>query len=475
MSVVRVPVLMATLALAAVAGLAGLALVASPLLTAGAAAGVLLLAVTIAYPLPVVGAMLALGALDLSFLSGGSKALLLADGGLDMNGIRLVGIVIALGAIVIADRSVLQHVFARHGRWFLIFLLYAAATLIFSRSRLDGLRLLLKLAYPFLVFVAVLGVARTRRDLELLGDWALLGASVMVLVVNPLYVAFGGVHAASDGGQLRVGTIGLHENPFSFYLLALIFLALVRSFVRRQARYAVLAVVLATWMVLTFTRITLVASLLGLAAMGLYDAWSRRSYRMLGAGAVLGIGLLVALAPTVLQRTLGYAPTPGELAGLIVHPGDLVRSMDWQGRQALWPLILAQFRASPWLGLGLGSTTALLAGVFGQAGISVAHNEYLRLGAETGIVGVVLFAVAIGQWWRSTLGAARVGGLQAREFALAAVAMLVSWAVISLTDNAFDYYAPFTQYVGFYCAGAVLASAFAPSGAAAEGSDASGD
>ncbi|MDP2958481.1 MAG: hypothetical protein Q8N53_18795 [Longimicrobiales bacterium] len=35
---------------------------------------------------------------------------------------------------------------------------------------------------------------------------------------------------------------------------------------------------------------------------------------------------------------------------------------------------------------------------------------------------------------------------------------MLAWGVISLTDNAFDYYAPFTQFAGFLVAGVVVAA-----------------
>ena len=36
---------------------------------------------------------------------------------------------------------------------------------------------------------------------------------------------------------------------------------------------------------------------------------------------------------------------------------------------------------------------------------------------------------------------------------------MIAWGIISITDNALDYYAPFTQFAGFLCAGAIVAAA----------------
>jgi hypothetical protein len=53
------------------------------------------------------------------------------------------------------------------------------------------------------------------------------------------------------------------------------------------------------------------------------------------------------------------------------------------------------------------------------------------------------------------VGVGRGGDGRAREFALPAFAGILAWAILSVTDNVFDYYAPFTQYIGFLCAGAL--------------------
>jgi hypothetical protein len=47
--------------------------------------------------------------------------------------------------------------------------------------------------------------------------------------------------------------------------------------------------------------------------------------------------------------------------------------------------------------------------------------------------------------------------------------MIAAWAVVAATDNPFDYYGPFTQYVAFLVAGAVVAGRERePAAAAAE-------
>src|SRR5438105_2004936 len=63
----------------------------SPFIVAGAVLGSAVLAVAMIAPLVLVAAMLMVGPVDLSFVTGGFKSLFVGMGGIDMNGIRLIG------------------------------------------------------------------------------------------------------------------------------------------------------------------------------------------------------------------------------------------------------------------------------------------------------------------------------------------------------------------------------------------------
>ena len=82
-------------------------LAVQPWLAAGITVGIAILALTFTRPLWVIGLMLALGPLDLSFVTGGFKELFPNLGGLDMNGIRLIGISGGLLLVIAADVEIL--------------------------------------------------------------------------------------------------------------------------------------------------------------------------------------------------------------------------------------------------------------------------------------------------------------------------------------------------------------------------------
>lgn len=437
----------------------------NPFLASGAVVGGMLVWLTINWPVAIIGITLALGPLDLSFLTGGFKELFPELGGLDMNGIRLVGVSAGLALIILTDRETLRTLRRPRTVVYLVFLAWATLTLAWSPDRLEGLRFLFKLAFPLLVFLILSAPGRTAGELDRIGSWILVGATVFLLL-SPAFAAMGSVESDTQG-FMRVGGPGIGHNPFSFYLLVIVLICAGRFAVRGELRYLVLGGAAAVWMALTLTRITFAAALLGLLGMSLYGALINRNYRAAAAGLGLGALLAVALAPIVLARTFfGHVPSWTELTQLLGDPVALFYSVNWQGRQLVWPVLTQAWMDSPWIGHGLGASATLLdAGVPGLD--MVPHNEYLRVGAEAGWMGVGLFFLAVLMWLRMVLDRGRRGLRTVREHALPALAATLAWAVISATDNAIDYYGPFTQYIGFLMAGTWVGAREAADGAVA--------
>ena len=427
-----------------------------PWVVTGLVFGAIVLLVVIAEPLALVAFMLASGPADLSFVTGGFKSLFTAAGGLDMNGIRLLGVVGGFLVLFLVEPRVQRQVFSRDSRWYVLFLLWAGATLAMTLSPVDGLRLLLKLAYPLITFVMVAALVDRKEQLERLLRYTLV-AAVIIVLINPLFV-LGGGYDTDDAGFRRIGGLGTYANPFSFYLLVILLISFGRFIVRGQLRYLVLCVPLGVWIYLTLTRITLLALFAGIAVMVLYAALAGRHYRAIAGAVLVAIAVGIPIVPSVLERSLGFIPTPTELAALMRSPSTFYESVNWQGRDVIWPIVYGSASGQPLTGIGLGSSSVVMRQNFPPQVGDVVHNEYLRLFSETGLIGMGLFFLAMLRW---TVTVARTGwqaSPRVREFALPALAAIVSWACIAITDNAFDYYAAFTQYVGFLCAGTVVAA-----------------
>ena len=76
-------------------------------------------------------------------------------------------------------------------------------------------------------------------------------------------------------------------------------------------------------------------------------------------------------------------------------PG-IASSIDWSGREKLWPTYWDEFLLSPFFGRGIGA--GLIAIIDGRGGPSIPHNEYLHLLVNGGLIGCLLVIVAMGRW-----------------------------------------------------------------------------
>ncbi len=444
---------------------AGVAL--SPWMTSGIVLGGAILAVCLLQPLLMLQVMLFLGLVDLSLLTGGWKSLFVQAGGLDMNGLRLIGATAGFAAVALAHGPTRRALIGRLGRGYVLFLLFAAATVPLSWSAVDGARLWFKLVYPFLVFLLVLTLPTRREELERLMDTALAGAAAIALVLNPLLLLFG-AYTVTEQGQLRMTELSAHQTVAAPYFVLMITMALTRYATRRQVRYLLLALVCAFWVIVALSRMAFAEALAVLLILGITGAIAVRNFRLV-AGTAAAVGLLSAfLLPAVLERSLGYVPRPEEFLGLLANPVALMQHVDMQGRDLFWPLVTRMFLEHPLMGSGLGSTRAMLsAAVVNGAGD--VHNEYLRLSASTGLIGVALLTSGLVAWWVRAVRLVRRDERLVREYAFPAVAAVAALALDCFSANTFDYYTQITQYVFFLLAGAMAAARLAGPVTAAPG------
>ncbi len=427
-----------------------------PWLTTGAMIGAVLTFAVLRRPLLLVVIMLCLGPIDLSFLTGGEDALFAGLGGLDMNGIRLLAMVGGLFAVAVKNPDLRARLFGRRGRWYLVFLAYAAIAVLRSPMPLEGAKILVKLAYPLLFLVTIEGLVQSRRQLDRIGDVVLGGAAVITMLVNPL-LFLGGGHLYDPYTGFRAEGVGVHPAPFSFYLLLMILIALQRFTVRRQARYLVLSGAAAFWIFLGMSRNAFLSGVVVFSVVGIVSMIRRRSYRTLATSALAVLAMILLLLPPFIEKTFPVGVPPlNEVRAIIDRPYAILYYISLSGREVIWPLIYQSFQAAPLFGHGLGSTMVTILSSFPTEAVQTPHNEYLRLLADTGLVGLLLFMAAISVWLIDVVRAAarRVG--RESEWVIPALGAILLLAVTSAGDNSLDFYSSVGQYVALLVAAAVI-------------------
>jgi O-antigen ligase len=218
---------------------------------------------------------------------------------------------------------------------------------------------------------------------------------------------------------LRLGMPG--QPPFlaGFALIALY--ALLLELLRRPARtdFFLLAVNLVI-LLLTGARAPLALALAMMLA-ALFLAPGMTAYRRIMA--LAAAGALAAVAALCLG-SLSFIRVVG-----LTQIGD---GLDLSNRTLIWPAFEQAIAASPWFGWGVGAGKVVVPvgsplGVLIQT--NAAHNEYLRIAAEGGAVGLLLLVALLVLWTiRGTRSLPRAERILVRL-------SLAAFAVHSATDN----------------------------------------
>lgn len=414
-----------------------------------------LAAAAVSRPLITVGLLLAMGGLPLEQLTGGEKSLLPGFGGASASGIVLVAMV-ALLTLVLINSSVFSRISALDAMWGLL-LIVGAVSLLWAPSAIEGLRLLSKIAYPFLIYLGMRAFMVGKREQQVVLRLILAGG--IVVSVWALYgFVTEGLPAFMSGGVYELTVSTTHPTPFGFYMVSLYALCYARWRHHAGARgYAALAVLFAAEAIMSQSRMAMFGVVLITVLVEL--ALSRSSTRWLKAAAVgfalVAIGGATILSFPQLQEGVFYRPQ-----SLSSSPAEIIESLNDQGRGNINRAMTRHLvnEESLVYGEGLGSSTvALQTGELGDlGGVGVAHNEYMRLLYETGGVGL---AVAIVAFITLMVTAWRVSQRMSVEYqwlGAAAFGLSVCYVIFSVTDNVLDYYNTFAQFV-FFALGAALA------------------
>jgi hypothetical protein len=132
-----------------------------------------------------------------------------------------------------------------------------------------------------------------------------------------------------------------------------------------------------------------------------------------GARTPLALAAVLIFATLLMQRRLMALAAVGAAAALaviflanlsflrVVDMVQLGQAENLSNRQLIWPIFEAAIIASPWIGWGVGAGKVIVpigTGISAYIGTNAAHNEYLRVGAEGGGIGLALLILCIGLW-----------------------------------------------------------------------------
>jgi O-antigen ligase len=299
------------------------------------------------------------------------------------------------------------------------------------------------------IFLLVCILLRRFEDWRWLAIWPVIGIAALEAALG-LWQYLGGT-----GEQARWGTYANHDHYAGFLEMALPFAVMYPVAVLRRAHSRphlsiapafvssavwALAVLMFAGIVFSFSRMGFIATLFSSFMMGALVlgttqlSWltksRRRRWVAVGMVAALVLAGFVFLPPYRLtQRFAGLVSTDG---------------LTSEGRTDLWKETIPLIRAYPVFGCGLGGYETAFSR-FKVSGVLVtddfAHNDYLQLMAELGLVGFLIgAALALSVVRMALRGAVKSSDPEARYFAVACVGALSAIGLHSLAD--FNLYIP---------------------------------
>jgi O-antigen ligase len=275
----------------------------------------------------------------------------------------------------------------------------------------DSLRSLIGSASPFLFSFVNLPlplIKSIKRTLVFAPLCAIgFGALLSLAGLDSMY--------GTEQGALRLGSSG--EAPYlaGFALIAIY--AGWLAFLQHPSRQdKIMLAVNFLLLLLTGARAPLL--LAGLVTILVLIA-QRRVLALAGLGALAALGALCSQALTFLR------------VFNLIHLGE---ASDLSNRTLVWPYFLSAWAASPLFGQGVGAGKVIMplsTPLAGLIGTNAAHDEFLRIGAEGGIFGLLLLIILIILWLRR--GTAPLPRPEKYFVRL----VFLAFAVHSATDNTF--------------------------------------
>lgn len=307
---------------------------------------------------------------------------------------------------------------------FAFFLSGCLLSLPFSRNLTQSLTEIAELLSFVVLFVLIVDSLRAEKDIRRMVKFLVLSSLVPLSVGLVQVCSNFDLSVFSLEPSFRVSATLTHPNAYAFYLVMIIVLSVslfiqTKSGTHRSLLFFLIALLLVS-LVFTYTR----------------SAWIGLALAVLGV-AILKNRKLLIVAPLTFYGLMLAFPFISLRFDALFNP-ELFRYTSLAWRIELWSASIPYFLSHPVFGNGFG--TFQLIGFQIDDWSAAAHNDYLRLLVETGIIGLSGFLILL-------VSLARLGIKTRRKdtdryfgyITTGFVCFLSAYVLMSFTDNLFNH------------------------------------
>jgi O-antigen ligase len=256
------------------------------------------------------------------------------------------------------------------------FILWALISLIWSPSFIDGLREFIRISGIFIIFAISFLIISNKSHFKILLKAFIVSSLIPLIVAITQYFAGKGEVIFGEFFVRLYGSF-FYPNSFAFFLVFVIAILLFQFSQSRKMEtkflYGLFALIPFLVVLGTYARGAWFGGVLVFFTFGLVK------FRKILFGGILLIVLMCLFVPVIQERM-------GDILSL-----EPFSSLFW--RIKLWQGMTDFFIQKPILGYGLNSFQVLSQDLQGLSALPApeAHNDYLKLLVELGIVGLILY------------------------------------------------------------------------------------
>ncbi|MEI6825223.1 MAG: O-antigen ligase family protein [Desulfuromonadales bacterium] len=366
-------------------------------------------------------------------------------GRLNILSLRVLGLIMGCSFVLMVNFNKFMPYWRKWILWAL-FLLWCAASILWSENYIYGLRMFSKVCAPLIFAGAVIVTNPQESDFKIVEGaifWNLIVLAIIAVVCKFLGIV-------SFKGALTVPSHG--PAVLAAFLMIPVALASAKIVCGQQRiKWTFVWLVAVACAVGAYARTPLAAEAVGILAI-IFCCLPV----ILRIPFVLLFSFLTTatfLASDYLRHRMFYKNADITLVKLISDPKYVFDHLDTSGRSTLWNMLLKKFyEPDPILGSGLGATESYLHGLESASTAKAVHSEYIRLVCETGLVGLLLFVFAgLVTIFTIYISIDKMpAGL--KHIGLTSLALILSYFIFCGSDNAINYVNVQAIYICYYAA-----------------------
>ncbi len=332
-------------------------------------------------------------------------------------------LILVLGGFYLVTRKIDIHKFPLV-KPFGFFLLGCLLSLPFSQDLTPSLIEITELLSFIVLYVLVVDTLRSERDVKRMVKILVLSSFVPLSVGMVQVFSNFSLSLFSLEPHFRVSSTLTHPNAYAFYLVMIIVLSTSlflqeKAQAKRTCLFALIGLLLFS-LIFTYTRGAWIGLVMAIFAMGVFK--KRR---------------LLIFAPLALYGVVLIFPLISQRFESILNP-DLFRYDSLAWRLRLWGASFPHFLSRPIFGNGLGTFQYVAYQI--DDWFAAAHNDYLRMLVETGLIGFMGYVILILSMFKLSIKTRRKATDSFQEYVtLGFLCFLIAYAAMSVADNLFNH------------------------------------